>query len=196
MDKVWDETLPPSTVAFATGKLAMYLGPSWRAFEISERNSSLRFKTAAVPQLPKATPDEVNITYATYWVEGVWARSKSKNAAWEFLKFLTTKDSLEKLYQSAAKLRYFGEPYPRVDMADLLIGHPILGAVVAQGSSAQSWYLASRTFDGATGINSQLSSYYGDAINAVNDGVKPDKALETAALGITQVLSQYGLKRR
>lgn len=195
VDGVWDATLPPSTIAFSSGKVAMYFGPSWRAFEIRQQNPNLRFKTVALPQLPKGSPQEPDVAYATYWAEGVWARSKSSEAAWEFLKFLSSKESLEKMYQNAAKLRLFGEPYPRVDMAPLLSSDPILGALVSQAPNAESWYLASRTFDGPTGINSQIAKYFEDAVNAVNSGTQASKALLTVADGVKQVLSQYGLSR-
>lgn len=195
VDGVWDVTLPPSTIAFSSGKLAMYFGPSWRAFEIRQQNPNLRFKTVALPQLPKGSPGEPDIAYATYWAEGVWARSKSREAAWEFLKFLSSKESLEKMYQNAAQLRLFGEPYPRVDMASLLSSDPVLGALLAQAPNAESWYLASRTFDGPTGINSQIAKYFEDAVNAVNAGTAAGKALMTTAEGVKQVLSQYGLSR-
>ena len=194
-DKVWDETQPPSTLAFANGKLAMYIAPSWRAFEIKDRNPGLRFRTYPVPQLPKASPDEADITYATYWAEGVWARSKNKEAAWKFLKFLAEKDSLEKFYQVASGIRFFGEPYPRVEMAGLLLSHPILGSIITQAPGAQSWYLASRTFDGPTGINSQLEDYFEDALNSLNENIRADKVLETLTAGIDQVLIQYGLTK-
>jgi multiple sugar transport system substrate-binding protein len=193
VDKVWDQTLPSSTQAFASGKLAMYLGPSWRAFEIKAQNPTLRFKVYPVPQLPKQSSDEPNITYASYWVEGVWNKSQSKQAAWEFLKFLSTKASLEKLYQAASQIRSFGEPYPRTDMKSLLMNDSVVGAFLSQASGAKSWYLASRTFDGSTGINSQINKYFENAVNSVNQGTKAAKALETAAAGVTQVLTQYGL---
>ncbi len=192
VDGVWDATLPFSTQAFAAGKLAMYFGPSWRTFEIKTQNPNLKFKVVPVPQLPKTTPNEPDISYASYWVEGIWSRSKNKAAAWEFLKFLSSKETLEKLYQNEAKVRQFGEPYPRVDMASLLSTDPILGALITQAPSAESWYLHSRTFDGPTGINSLIGKYFEDAITAVNTGTVAAKALEPAASGVEQVLSQYG----
>lgn len=194
LDGVWDATLPSSTQAFAGGKLAMYIGPSWRSFEISQANPNLKFKAVPIPQLPKDNPTQPDITYATYWAEGVWSKSQNKAAAWDFLKFLSTQDSLQKLYTNEAKTRTFGEPYPRPEMANLLTSHPVLGAIVSQAPGAQSWYLASRTFDGPTGINSQLMNYFGDAINAVAEGnTTATKALETASQGVRQVLSQYRL---
>lgn len=193
-DGVWDATLPSSTQAFAAGKLAMYIGPTWRAFDIQSQNPNLKFKTFPIPQLPKDNPNQPDITYATYWAQGVWSGSTHKAIAWDFLKFLSSKDSLTKLYQASSKTRSFGEPYPRVDMASLLTDHPIVGSVISQAPGAKSWYLNSRTFDGPTGINSQMINYFGDAVNAVANGTTtPTKALETAAQGVQQILAQYKL---
>ena len=194
-DGVWNETLPPSTQAFAGGKLAMYLAPSWRAFEIRQQNPNLNFRTVKVPQLAKVSQNEPDVTYASYWVEGVWSRSTNKTEVWNFLKFLSSTESLQKLYLGATKTRLFGEPYSRLEMAPLLADDPIISGVVAGAPDAQSWYLQSRTFDGPTGINSQINKYFEDAINAVNSRTQVTKALETAAAGVNQVLSQYGLVR-
>lgn len=192
-DGVWDDTQPPSTTAFATGKLAMYFGPSWETFQIIQQNPNLKFKVVPVPQIPKANQSQSSIAYATYWVEGVWSKSKNKTAAWDFLKFLSSKDSLTKLYTNASAQRQFGEPYPRTDMADLLKDQPILAPIISEAPYAESWFLDSRTFDGPTGINSQINKYFQDAINAVGGGTPAAKALETVASGVSQVLAQYGM---
>ncbi|OGM05945.1 hypothetical protein A2125_02380 [Candidatus Woesebacteria bacterium GWB1_43_5] len=192
-DGVWDETLPTSTDAFSGGKLAMYFAPTWRVFEIQQKNPNLKFRTVFLPQVPKDSPTQPNVSYATYWVEGVWAKSKNKKAAWDFLKFMSEKQTLEKFYQDASAVRGIGEPYPRVDMAGLLREHPILGSIITLAPEAKSWYLASRTYDGPTGINSQIESYFRDAVNAVNLGRPAKSALETAAAGVNQVLTQYGV---
>ncbi len=194
-DRVWDETLPSSTQAFASGKLAMYFGPSWRYFNIKEANPSLNFRTVPLPQVPKEDPEEPDISYATYWVQGVWAKSSNKDLAWDFLKFISSRESLEKMYKQASLYRGFGEPYPRVEMGNMLLEDPIVGSVVKMAPSARSWYLASRTFDGPTGINSQLSKYFEDAINAINNTEDIKKAVETLIAGIGQVLKQYGLSK-
>jgi ABC-type glycerol-3-phosphate transport system substrate-binding protein len=194
VDGVWDATLPPSTQSFAAGKLAMYIGPSWRYFEIKQANPDLKFRTVPIPQLPKDNPNAPDISYATYWAQGVWTKSPNKAAAWDFLVFLSTQDSLQKMYKNASAVRGFGEAYPRMDMAQLLTDHPILGSIISQAPGAQSWYLASRTFDGPTGINTQLANYFGDAVNAVAANKSSvTKALETCAQGVAQVLAQYRL---
>lgn len=193
VDGVWDATLPSSTEAFAGGKLAMYFGPSWRAFNLLEANPSLKFRTVPLPQLPKNTPVQADVVYASYWAEGVWARSKNKAAAWDFMKFISSKESLTKMYTNAARQRMFGEPYPRIEMAGLLNDHPVLSSIITRAPLAKSWYLQSRTWDGPTGINSLINKYFEDAVNAVNSGTPATKALEPVVQGVNQVLSQYGL---
>jgi len=193
--KVWDETLPPSTLYFESGKLAMYFGPSWRVFEIKQKSPGLKFKVVPVPQLPKTDAGEPDVNWASYWAEGVWNKSKNQKAAWDFLVFLASKESLEKFYQNAAKTRLFGEPYSRRDMASLLQDDPYVGTFIRQAETSRSWYLASRTFDGPTGINSKISKYFEDAINSVNKGNDSASALKTVVLGLSPILSQYGISK-
>lgn len=191
----WDRTLPLSTQAFAGGQLAMYFGPSWRAFEIKQLNPGLRFRTVPVPQLPKVNPTDKDVTWASYWAEGVWSKSKNTKEAWEFLKFLSEKESLQKMYEASSKTRRFGEVYPRSEMASLLESDPVVGAYVKQAPTSKSWYLASRTFDGPTGINSRISAYFADSVNAIVDqGKEPKEVLETLAAGVAQVLSSYNIR--
>jgi len=185
--KVWDETLPSSTLAFAGGKLAMYFGPFWRVLNIKEANLNLNFRILPVPQLSGA-----NIAWASFWTEGVWEKSENKKEAVEFLKYLSSKEVLEKLYQAESQLRLFGELYPRIDMAGLLSANPLLAPFLSQAPNAQSWYLCSRTYD--NGINDRMIKYFEDAVNSVNRGGSVQSALSTAAQGATQLLNQYGVE--
>lgn len=185
-DRVWDMTLPNSTLAFANGKLAMYFGYSWDIFEIKNINPDLEFGVVQSPQLTGT-----NITWASFWVEGVNNKSESKDEAWEFLKFLASKEALTKLYQAESQLRLFGEPYSRVEMASQAKTNPLISSFVDQAPQAQTWYLCSRTYD--NGINDKMIDYFKDAVNAVNANEDVADALATAASGIAQLLSQYGL---
>lgn len=185
-DKIWDETLPGSTYAFATEKAAMFFAPSWRAFEIKEINPELEFAVAPVPQLPGA-----QTAWASYWVEGVSKRSKNAKAAWEFLKYLSSEAVVTKLYTVESNLRVFGEPYGLKNLSSSLETDAYAGAFVKQGPYAKSWYLCSRTFD--NGINDKIIKYYKDAVNNVLNGKDIESSLKTADSGVNQVLSQYGL---
>src|SRR5439155_613935 len=92
-NRVWDETMPSSTIAFTGASVAMYFGPSWRAIEIKNGNPLLKFKVAPVPQLEGG-----KVGWASYWAEGVSEKSAYKDAAWEFVKYLSQDDTLVKLY--------------------------------------------------------------------------------------------------
>jgi multiple sugar transport system substrate-binding protein len=183
-DKIWDEKMPTSIEAFANGRLAMMFGPSWRVFNIKDLAPELRFKTAPVPQLPGGT-----VNWASYWVAGVAKNSQFQAEAWDFLKFLSQKETLRKLYAAASKTRLFGRPYPRKDMADSLINEEYVGAYIAAAPTAKSWYLASRTFD--NGINDRIIKYLEDAINSKNQGASAKDVLSTAMKGISGVLTQF-----
>jgi multiple sugar transport system substrate-binding protein len=198
-DKVWNETLPPSTESFAAGRVAMMLAPSWRVANIREANPQLQFRTAPVPQLPGST-----VNWASYWVEGVSSRSPFQAEAWDFLKFLSEKETLRRLYTDAAKTpnRLFGEPYPRRDMADSLLNEPFVGPYIQAAPTAQSWYFASRTFD--NGINDRLIKALEDAVNAVNQGAPyandqayvgaVKQALSQAQQNAANILTQYNIQ--
>ncbi|MBU1499847.1 hypothetical protein KKE48_03195, partial [Patescibacteria group bacterium] len=139
-----------------------------------------------VPQLPGT-----NISWATYWLEGVSKKSTNADAAWEFVKYLSSREVLTKMYNIASKTRLFGEPYPRQDMASLLQADPFLGAILSQAISAQSWPLSSRTFD--NGLNDKIIKYYEDAINSYLNNQPEKDITQNLTQGVTQVLSQYGL---
>ncbi|MBI2022247.1 extracellular solute-binding protein [Candidatus Daviesbacteria bacterium] len=183
--KTWDLNMESSTQAFASGKLAFYIAPSWRAFELRQINPELKFKTAPVPQLPGR-----NVGWGTFWAYSVARTSKNPDAAWEFLKFFTSKETQKLLYQEASKIRLFGLPYSRIELQKELADDPVVGSFVNQAPVYKSWYLSSNTFDNP-GINDAIIKYYEDAINAVLQGAEPISALETTQQGVKQVLNQY-----
>lgn len=182
----WNSNLDNSITAFANGRVAMILSPSWRVFDIKQINPSVNFRIAPIPQLPGNT-----VNWASYWVEGVSAKSRNKDAAWKFLSFLTSRESMQKLYTNASQTRLFGEPYSRLDMASFLAGDRYVEAYVQSAPSAQSFPLASYTHD--NGLNDQMIKYLEDAVNSVNSGSSATQALSTASKGFSQILSRYGL---
>lgn len=185
---VWDDTLDNSTLAFAKGKLGFYFAPSWRYFEIKNINPELKFSVAPVPQLEG---DKTN--YATYWVEGVSKLSKNSTEAWKFLKYLSSKSVMRKLYDQESKIRAFGEPPSRTDLASDFDQDPVLKVFLSQADSADSFYMAAMTHDGVTGLNSRVAKYYEDAINYVLAGKTSTEALTVVSAGLSQILPQYGI---
>lgn len=195
-DMAWDETLPASGEAFARGQTAMYIGPSWEGYRVLKTNPTLNFKVVPVPQLPKTTPAQPNINFASYQVESVWSKSKYTEKAWEFLKFLSSNQTLPTLEsnQKAAG----GEDFlpSRVDLAGNYSNDPIWGAFTKQAPDAYSSYLSSSTNDGVSGINSRFSAAYNAALQAVEDNKQPTDILATLSTSIKQILASYSTKKK
>lgn len=181
---VWNDTLDSSINAFAKGSLGMYFGYSYDVFTIRAINPQLPFQIVPVPHLPGRT-----MTIASYWVEGVSAKSKHKREAFLFLSFLAKKETAQKLFNEESKTRLFGEPYARVDLADTVKDNTFLYPFIHQAKDAASSFFAGETYD--NGFNSQMNGYLGNAVRAVLTDTSPQSAVETLQKGVAEVLKQY-----
>lgn len=184
----WDDSMPNSISAFAQEKVAMIFAPSWEIDVIKKINPDIQIKVAPVPAVPGANA----ISIANYWVEGVSRFGKNQVEGWKFIKFLVEKDNLTKLYENQSKVRLFGEPYSRVDLAQLLVQHEYVGAVIKQADTYVSLPLITRTYD--NGLNDEIVKYLENAINATAEGVSYSEALKTAKTGVDQVFSKYKIE--
>lgn len=183
--KVWDTSLDPSLLAFSKGNLAMYFGYSWNIFTIKQLNPQLSFQVVSVPHLPGR-----NMTIASYWVNGISAKSKYQKEALLLMKFLSTKETMQKLFSESSKTRLFGQPYPNSDLADSLKDNAYLYPFVFAANDATSSFFASDTFD--DGINAQMNAYLGNAVRAMLNNTSTETAVDTLIQGVAQVLQQYG----
>jgi multiple sugar transport system substrate-binding protein len=184
--KVWDETLPSSTVAFSGGTLAMYLGQSWRAIDIKNVNPLLNFEVSPVPQLESG-----NTNWASYWATGVSGKSQHIKEAWDFVKFLNEQQTLINMYTEDSKSpgRFFGQPYPVKSMGEQLATDPIVGAYIVEAPTMLAFPMASRTYD--NGINDQIIKSYEDAVNSVLQGGDSATALQTVAKNVAAIFAKY-----
>lgn len=187
-NNVWDETLPNSVQAFIEEKVAIIFAPSWQILSIKAANPDIQLKVAQIPSVPASPP----LSVANYWVEGVSKYSKNQVEAWRFLRFLTEKENLTELYELESKLRLFGEPYSRVDLASLITQNEYIGIVIKQADSYVSVPAISRTYD--NGLNDGIVKYLENAINATINGVSYKEALKTASQGVDQILQQYRIQ--
>lgn len=184
----WDDNMPDSLTAFVQEKVAMIIAPSWEVLNIKSANPDISVKVVPVPSVPGSTP----ISIANYWVEGVSRNSKNQLEAWKFLRYLVDKDNLTKLYEIQTRLRPFGEPYSRVDLAPLLAQNEYVGAVIKEADSFVSVPLIQRTYD--NGLNDEINQYIQNAINATAQGLSYEEALKTAKQGVDQVYTKYNLQ--
>ena len=160
----------------------------WEILTIKNANPEINLKVVPVP----AVPGGRSLSLASYWVEGVSRFSKNQLEAWKFLRFLSEKESLTKLYEMETKFRIFGEAYPRIDLGQSLIQNEYIGAVIKQADSYFSLPLCSRTFD--NGLNDNVNQYLENAVNATIQGVSYSEALKTAKQGVDQIFSRYKIE--
>jgi ABC-type glycerol-3-phosphate transport system substrate-binding protein len=204
--KCWQANLPNSTQLFASGNLAFYFGPSWRVFNFGELSPNLDYGVAGVPQLPTLTDvapedmenlDDENLTsiaWSSYWVEGVNDKSGKKDEAFLFLEFLSRKENLAKMYESASQIRAFGEISPRKSMTEDMRANKKAAAFVEGAEKAFSGWTNSRTFD--DGLNDRMNQYFKDAINSiVLQSNSVEGAMPMLRSGIAQIVNQYSLRK-
>ncbi len=184
-DNVWDDTLDPSILAFSKGKAAMFFGYSWDYFIIKQYNPNLSFGVALVPQLPNQ-----KVALASYWAQGVSAKTTHPKEAFLFMKYLALKSTQQTLYAEEAKTRAFGEPYARVDLADTLKSNPTVYPFIQDAAFALSSPFVDSTYD--NGLNQSLNTYLGNAVNSILDGGSPETAVDTLIQGAGQVFQKYG----
>ncbi len=187
--QVWDDTLPPSTVAFANEKVAMIIAPSWVAKDIKAINPSLSWQVVPVPQLPDIDP----INWTSIWFEGVARNSLHPQEAWKFVSFLASANAQQILFDSATQDRGFPQPPANKAVAEIASKNPILAPFISSLNTARTFYTASKTQDSKTALNSRLIKYLEDAVNSTATNQEDVKIIETLNNGFTQVLSQYGL---
>ncbi len=183
----WNDNMPSSTTAFIQEKVAMIIAPSWELLTIKAANPDIDLKVVPVPSVPGASL----VSVSSYWVEGVSRYSANQIEAWKFLRFLSEKENMTKLYELQSRVRPFGEPYSRVDLAPLLSQNEYIGAVIKQAPNFTSIPLVSRTYD--NGLNDDIIKYIENAINSTTQGVSYAEALKTAKAGITQIFTKYGI---
>lgn len=191
-NNTWDASMDKALDVFARGNLAMYFGYSWDVFPIKTQNKALQFKVYPVPFI-----GETKLTIASYWVDGISAKSLHQKEAKAFLKFLAQKQTQQKFFTEASKTRDFGEPYARVDLGQTLKGNQLVYPFVEQAPFAVSTYFSSDTYDESStnpGINARMNQYLQNAVNSVGDNTSAQSATDTLAKGVSQVLQLYGQK--
>lgn len=186
---VWDETMPPSVVAFANEKVAMIFAPTWRASEIKQINPSLSWQVVPVPQLPDVAPTN----WASMWFYGVSKNTKYPTESWKFISFLASANAQQLLFDSATIDRGFPQPPANKAVAGIAEKNTVIAPYLAGMNTARTFYTASLTRDSKTSLNSRLIKYLEDAVNSAVKAQEISKIVSTLGEGFTQVLSSYGL---
>lgn len=183
IEKGWDGSMEPSTLAFSKGKVGMILVPSWRVLSLVDQNPELQIRVAPAPHL---TTDQ-KVGYASYWVETVPSSSPNQAQAWKFLRYLSEREQQLTMFNAAQQARSFGEPYARKDLANSLSSDPLLAPFGSQSSNYKSSLFATNT--GATELNDAINAALAEAIIEVRSNDDVEDVMETLAEQVTNILT-------
>lgn len=180
--KTWDGSLDSSLRAFAQGRVAMYFGYSWDIFAIKALNPDFVFSVHPVPNLGEPQ------TIASYWIEGVSAKTVHPEATFAFMAFLAKKETQQQFFSLAAKSRpegaQFGPPYARRDLAQTLKDNELIYPFVEQADSASFTFFSSDTFDE---YNNSLNQYLQTAIDSALGNSSYESTIQILAKGVKEV---------
>ncbi len=127
----WNVQSDQSLDAFVNGRAAFVYGYAFNRDTIVQKNPNLNFDVTDVPQ---PNLDDPAVNFANYWGEVVSKQSKNANWAWDFLKFISSKDQLDKYY-ATIKL-----PSSRKDLIDVQIKDPELGVFAHANLTAKPFF--------------------------------------------------------
>ncbi len=170
----WNARSDYSIDAFANGRAAFLFSYAYTRATLLQKNPNLNFDVTPVPQ-PNLEDSSVN--FANYWGEGVSKQSKNQAVAWDFLKFISSKDSLDKYYAQHK------QPSSRKDLIELQTQDPEIGVFAHANLTAKSFYRPSQT---------KMDDIFGKAIDSVIlNGVSVEDALSQASQQASTINREY-----
>lgn len=171
----WNVNSDYSIDAFANGRAAFLYSYSYSAKTIRQKAPNLNFDVAPVPQPTLSAP---SVNYANYWGEVVSKQSKHPDVAWDFLKFISSREALDKYYAQNK------QPSSRRDLIELQIPDPDIGVFANANLTAKSFYKPDQE---------QLDAIFGKMIDAVIlRGQQPEEALREAEQQAQTIVRETG----
>lgn len=166
----WNSQSDYSTDSFANGRSAMIFGYTYTASTIIQKAPNLRFGIAPVPQVGTEGAD---VNFANYFGEVVSKQSQHSDLAWDFLKFVTSKDNLQR-YNTQYK-----EVSSRKDIAESQVKDIDIGVFAKAALTAKNFYRIDQA---------RVDAIILKAIdNVVLNGMKPEQAVALAEQQVSSI---------
>jgi len=167
----WNDNMGEALNSFANGKTAMVLGYKQDLAAIKKKNPFLNVGVAPAPQV-----DLDNVSaYANYVGLGVSARSKSQQAAWDFVIYATTNLDFQRAYIKATQ-----KPPALRSLIDKMVNDLEMQVFARQALTARSWVRVD---------SEQARQILSDAIDDVLSGRSDSAAaLQRAQQKVSQLL--------
>jgi ABC-type glycerol-3-phosphate transport system substrate-binding protein len=171
-DYTWNDNMGNDIDSFVAGKAAIIFGYDADVAEIVAKAPFMNYGVAAMPQPTGAT---VSVTYPRYNGFVVAKASAQAAYAWNFILYLTTTDSIAKMYTTVTG----APPALRTEIA-ADEDSPYLSVFATQALTAKSWYEAD---------DMQIDSIFNEAIGNVLSGAdNSTQALEQANAAVTALM--------
>ena len=170
----WTESFGKSSDAFAEGKVAMTINyAEFRNF-LNSKNLFLEYGISEMPQI-QGTSQSIN--FSRYRGLAISNQTRHFNAAYEFIKYLTTDVSAAENYSSLT-----GRPPALRTLIQKYINHPDMSVFVNQALRARSWPQID---------NVKISKYFSTAISDVLMGkLSSGDVLERVENEVTSLMDQ------
>lgn len=131
LNYTWNIDSDYSIDAFSNGRAALLYGYHYTRSAILEKSPNLNFDIAPAPQIDL---NSNRVNFANYFGEVVSKQSPNSKAAWEFLKYMTSKENLEAYYKQ------YNYPASRKDLVEKQIQDPVLGVFAYSSLTAKNFY--------------------------------------------------------
>jgi multiple sugar transport system substrate-binding protein len=159
----WNYNSNYSIDAFTNGQAAFMYSYYYTRETILQKSPNLNFDIASVPQ---PNLDNPSVNFSNYWGETVSKQSKNAAYAWDFLKFMSSKEQLDKYY-----VRH-QQPSSRKDLISLQIQNADVGVFANANLTSKSFYRPDQA---------QMDTIFGNLIdNVIRNGVSVSDALNQA----------------
>jgi ABC-type glycerol-3-phosphate transport system substrate-binding protein len=179
----WNKTLPDSITAFGEQKAAMMFYYSYMAPILKRKYPELRFEMAPMPQI-KGITDRVD--YSFFWGEVVSKNTPYPLVAWDFLKFISSKENAmqySQITQRPTALLEKAKQAASEAQTAYLENFTGLNVFNAQALTATNWYKG--------GEPEKINEIFQNMIEAtVEKGQSPQAAIDAAAASVTNILGQ------
>lgn len=184
---------------FITGKVAMKIDGFWQINTLGQFARNVDFGTAA-PPLPQKTIDAGTkyLSWVGGWTYSIPATAKNKQAAWELIRYLTSKDAIamrieaERQFAQAEGRFYFPEQSPQMEINEwqykkYVYDDPAIDQKYKEAIRVFNDLLPYSRFRPITPIGQKLWNYHITAAEESLSGDKPAKQATDDANAVLQV---------
>lgn len=119
-DLIWDKNFPEASAAFAQERVSMIFIPSWNLLDIVTSRPDLQIGVAPIPQALLDQP----VSWASFWMYAVPSASPNKDAAWEFIEYISQEETQLSIFNTASVYRTYGAPFSLVSLKDQAASGP------------------------------------------------------------------------